>query len=218
MHPKPNEYYRGVRPEMLALLGPNPRRVLDVGCAEGGFGEGVKRKTGAEVWGIEMEPTAAAVAETRLDRVFNGTFEAVVAQLPVQGFDYVCFNDVLEHLYDPFEVLRQTKSLLGPNGRVIASIPNVRYMNHLFNYLVRRDWQYKSSGILDFTHIRFFTRKSLIRMFTECGYDVEHIGGVGLVPWQRFYPFNVFTLGLFSDSRPVQYAVVAKPNGGVTRP
>src|SRR5882672_773658 len=106
---KPAGYHGQARPEMVAFVPAGARRVLDVGCGEGLFGAEVKARRAAEVWGIELDPTAAAVAGKRLDRVLTGDVASAIAELPRGFFDCIVFNDVLEHLVDPRQILTAAK-------------------------------------------------------------------------------------------------------------
>jgi SAM-dependent methyltransferase len=120
-----------------------------------------------------IEPTAAAlVAKTRLDDAVQGYFPA---DLPSTWapFDVICFNDVLEHIPDPWSVLRATHAWLAPGGQVIASIPNVRFLDVLVDLVVRGKWTYMPTGVLDQTHLRFFTRASLEPLFHDAGYALD---------------------------------------------
>ena len=132
---------------MLPYLPKDARIILDVGCGEGAFGELIKRQSRAEVWGIELLPQAAKKARDRLDRVYIGNIEVDQFYLPEEYFDCIVFNDVLEHLYDPWDVLKQMKKLLKDNGYVLASIPNIRYFGQVKKLLLKGEWDYESWGI-----------------------------------------------------------------------
>ena len=102
---KPEGYYDNIRHEMIKYLPQNPKRIIDIGCGNGAFAEVLKEQTGAEVWGIEYMDDEAQVAMKRLDKAFSGKCEDYLDQLPDDYFDVVYFNDVLEHLVDPYMVL-----------------------------------------------------------------------------------------------------------------
>ena len=154
------------------------RSVLDVGCLGGAFGALLKQaRPGIEVWGIEPDETALRMAEIRLDRVIKGWFPDSV---PCRSFDCVIFNDVLEHLVDPHAALDRARSLLTPGGCVIASIPNVRHFTVVVPLVVYGRWTYHSAGLLDQTHVRFFTRSSMIALFEGCGYRIDRVEGIRL--------------------------------------
>jgi 2-polyprenyl-3-methyl-5-hydroxy-6-metoxy-1,4-benzoquinol methylase len=171
------------RREVLAFLPPGAHRILDVGCGRGGFGREVKLNRAAEVWGIEQVPEAAAMASEHYDRVVVGEYPAALEDLAraegeVRQFDCLVFNDVLEHMVDPWETLRRSHRWLRPGGHVLASIPNIRHYTVLIDLVLRGRWTYTAAGILDRTHLRFFTRKTMADLFADTGYEVECVAPV----------------------------------------
>lgn len=126
-------------------------------------------------------------------------------------FDCIVFNDILEHLVDPFTTLRKSKELLTANGVIVLSVPNVLYISNLYRLLLFKDWKYVNHGVLDITHLRFFTKKSLRNMLTNLGYDVVRLDGINPYRSILFGIFNIFTFGHFNESRYLQFACVAKP-------
>lgn len=208
---KPTDYYTQTRPEMLPFIPKHARRILDVGCSEGGFGAELKKAFNAEVWGIEFVAAAAETAKQRLDRVFVGDVIEKMKELPDRYFDCVVFNDVLEHLVDPYQVLLLIRSKLSSTGLVVASIPNVRYFRNLFNLIVRGDWRYEGFGTLDKTHLRFFTKKSIKETFESLGYRIVGLQGINATPSWKVAVFNFVTFGFFADTRYLQFCCLAKP-------
>ena len=196
---------------MLAFVPARARRILDVGCGEGVFAAGLKRERSVEVWGIELDSNAAASAADKLDRVLIGDAVQCLADLAGGAFDCVVLNDILEHLVDPEELLRGLKPKLAAGGCLVASIPNVRYFPHLWQLVVRGQWEYAAEGILDRTHLRFFTRYSLTALFGRCGYRLEQIEGIHPTGSWKFQLVNLLALGRWSDMRFLQFACVAVP-------
>ena len=162
---KESDYYQGARPEMVDLVPKTAETILDIGCGEGHFAAGLKKELGAEVSGIELDEKSAALAVEKLDKVYSGDVNEIIKGLPESYYDCITCNDVLEHLVDPYSILKQLKSKLAPEGLIVSSIPNVLYFRVLANLLFKGDWKYENEGVLDRTHLRFFTRKSIIRMF-----------------------------------------------------
>ena len=173
--PKPSEnaYPDADRREVVKYIPVDAQKILDVGCWRGAFGAELKRqRPSVEVVGVEPNESAAAIASQRLDRVIAGRFPDDVHGGP---FDCVVFNDVLEHFEDPWDALRSTAKLLCPGGRVVAVIPNVRHVRVTLPLVLAGRWEYMDTGILDRTHLRFFTRSSMLDLFETSGYDVELI-------------------------------------------
>ncbi len=208
------DYFGNDRTEMQAFLPSSARVILDVGCGAGVFGAALKvaRATAGvdlEVWGLERDPAAAELAAGRLDKVLCGDVEAVTAQLPTAHFDCLVLNDILEHLAQPADVLRALRAHLKPGGHVVASIPNVRYFNNVVNLAVHGRWDYTDEGILDRTHLRFFTRGSMVDLLEDTGYAVRSVTGINPTGSAKFKLANLLTLGRWADMRYLQFAVVA---------
>lgn len=203
-------YYSNTRGEMAGFIPIGCKRILDVGCSEGNFGKYLMDRNGAEVWGAELSDTAAAAASQKLHKVFQGDFQTILPQLPGAYFDCLVFNDVLEHFTNPEMIVKQCRTLLTPGGYIVSSIPNVRYIGNLVEVLIKKDWEYKSGGILDQTHYRFFTKKSIIRMFTEAGFTVVTCTGINPAKSFKTWLLGALTLGHMSDVKFLEFATVAK--------
>lgn len=165
------------RPEILALIS-DPKdsefRVLDVGCACGASLVAIKHRfKKSEPHGIELDPGSWRISSC----LFPVTQGNVEADLDYEEgyFDYIIFGDVLEHLHEPQKVLLNMKRYLKPHGAILASIPNVMHISIIHN-LLNGLWTYEESGILDRTHLRFFTKTEITRMFSQAGYEIEEIG------------------------------------------
>ncbi|MFN8024846.1 MAG: class I SAM-dependent methyltransferase [Acidimicrobiia bacterium] len=199
------------RDEVLPFVPTSAASVLDVGCSFGGFGGALKRRRpGLEVWGLEPHSDAAEKASERLDRVVNGLFPQ---DAPDRRFDCVVFNDVLEHLPDPWEALRATKDLVAEGGAVVASIPNVRHFSVVVPLVLRGRFAYRDVGILDRTHLRFFTRSTMIELFESTGWRVDRIEPTRLSPpSDGEIPRLLSLFGRRADElRAKNYVVVASP-------
>ena len=153
---------------MVDLVGSN-KRVLDVGCSTGYLARELVAH-GCRVWGVEYDAEAAQEASEHLERVVVGDLEQLdlVAELGREAFDVVVFGDVLEHLRDPLPVLAAARPLLARGGSVVVSVPNVGH-GAVRLALLRGDWTYRSLGLLDETHLRFFTRPSLETLLKAAG-------------------------------------------------
>jgi 2-polyprenyl-3-methyl-5-hydroxy-6-metoxy-1,4-benzoquinol methylase len=217
---KPVDYFAEARREMLPFVPAHCRRLLDVGCGAGRFGELLKQSRNIEIWGVEPVASAAAKASAKLNHVINGPFDAET-ELPAGTFDCVIFNDVLEHMVAPEQALRYAKGLLSPGGVVVASIPNIQYFPVVWELMFHGRWEYADAGVLDKTHLRFFTKSSILKMFQSEVYSVESICGINAYsdwcppnasrPLRRAYKLaNALSLGKFADMKFQQFAVVAK--------
>jgi 2-polyprenyl-3-methyl-5-hydroxy-6-metoxy-1,4-benzoquinol methylase len=207
--PETSDYFSHSRQEMLAFVPFHVRHVLELGCASGVFGANIKQRQNAEVWGLELDPAAAKLASKHLDRVLQGTLEDHLGSLPSGHFDCIVCNDVLEHLPDPEAILRTLRRIMAPSAVLVGSIPNMRYFPVLFDLVWNADWHYGDYGVLDRTHQRFFTGKSLARTLRECGYQPQQIAGINPTPSLKARLASVLSLGKFSDCRYLQYAFVA---------
>ncbi len=204
--PRRLEYYAQARPEVADLVPAECRRVLDVGCAAGRLG-GLLRSRGHHVTGIELIPDAAEQAWLCLDDVHVGDIEADGFPFVRESFDAVLFADVLEHLIDPWRVLRESAELLAPGGRIIASVPNLQNLDVL-RRLVRGRWQYRERGITDFGHLRFFTLHTIRHLFKQAGLRLIHVGYQYRRTWLRALAC-VFTAGAARPYLARQYLLVA---------
>ena len=172
-----NPSYIGGRDDILEFVPDRIERVLDVGCSIGALGEQIKRKTAAEVVGIEIDEKMSREAEGRLDRVINADIERLDFKNAFSGqvFDCMIFADVLEHLKDPQKVLKDLTAFLKHEGVVIACIPNVRHYSTLVSLIFRGRWPYRNRGIHDRTHLRFFSLKNIRELFSDAGLQIRQL-------------------------------------------
>jgi SAM-dependent methyltransferase len=149
--------------------------ILDEGCATGVLGCRLKDSNKAkEVVGVEIFKEAADEAAKYYETIHQGDIEEI--KLPYENyFDFVVCADILEHLRDPWNILRQIHKWLKNDGSVIICIPNVRYWKVLRDLIFHGSWQYADHGILDKTHLRFFTRRSFLGPLAKAGFEVEYM-------------------------------------------
>ncbi len=214
IYDKESDYYGGVRSEMLKYFPEGACTMLDVGCGEGLFGKTAKERFGAEVWGIDINKSSIQQAELNLDNAFFGDVSQLFDVLPDKHFDVIYFNDVLEHMVDPYSLLENIKSKLGATGLVVASIPNIRYHRVLTQILLKRDFKYEKAGVMDETHMRFFTQKSIKRMFVNAGYEPVTLEAINKGKSIRPLFYQLVSLGLIGrDISYPQFAVTARIAG-----
>jgi methionine biosynthesis protein MetW len=164
--------YENPRPEVQELVPRDARRILDLGCSSGALGAALKERQKAEVVGVEVDPAYAADARERLDDVVEADLESFFGgdTAALGDFDCVIAADVLEHLTDPWTVLKTAvEGHLGPGGTAVISLPNIRYW-HTFWMLGRRGtWPRTDVGICDRTHLRFFTLSDARELIAHAG-------------------------------------------------
>lgn len=214
-----SEYFKHSRQEVVPFVPARRQRVLEVGCGEGWFTGSLSGVE--ESWGIEPSDAAEA-ARSRLTRVFRATFEEVEAELPLGFFDVVVCNDVIEHMPNHSRFLSEIGKHIAPGGMLIGSIPNVRFYNNMMQFLLEKDWHYTEFGILDRTHITFFTEKSFRRTLERHGFSVVTLKGINTgIKFSNSTRSSLYlgaarvlsavSLGYFSDILHLQFAFQALP-------
>jgi trans-aconitate methyltransferase len=179
-----NDYFSSARLDLFSLVEGEGNRVLELGCGLGKTGALLKKRgRAAEVIGIELNPEIARSAQANLDDVICGDVERLELGFSENSFDYIVAGDVLEHLIDPWAVLRRLRPFVKVGGAIVTSIPNIRNWRILVDLMVRGDWKYCEEGLLDRTHLRFFTRLTIIELLEHTGYEIDLI-----CPAFRFAP------------------------------
>jgi 2-polyprenyl-3-methyl-5-hydroxy-6-metoxy-1,4-benzoquinol methylase len=214
------DYYGDSRPDVQAVVVAAGCRFLDVGCGSGALAAALKDAGAAYVAGIERHRPAADEARGRMDDLVEGDILTAPIPFATGEFDYIIFADVLEHLADPEAAIHRYLPYLKPMGRVVVSVPNMRFYLVLLRLIVDR-WSYTDHGVRDRTHLRIFTRRSLEAMLASCGLNVERlernfrliedqsrIGRVGALATR----LNRITVApfLFPDLMAFQYVAVAR--------
>lgn len=181
-------YFTRARTEIEPLLprdAAQTQRVLEIGCSEGHTLEWLK-KSGRSTWTAGVEPFAEVHADARaIDAFFKLDIEKELPLVAAESVDVVLCLDVLEHLVDPWATLRRLDTLLKPGGLWIISVPNIRNYHILMDLAFKGKFEYSESGILDRTHLRFFTRDSAIAMAECTGAVVTQVMGTETTRWQK---------------------------------
>ncbi|MBU2844710.1 glycosyltransferase [Acidithiobacillus ferriphilus] len=178
------EYHNHPRPELVHAFFRSPGLVLDVGCGGGATGKLIKEKwPDARVIGMDIDPDSLNRARQLLDAVVTSAKDPTLSDLSSAGIktasiDTLILADILEHLENPWKFLRWIRPMLTHDAQVIVSLPNVRNLG-VMRQVCAGDWPYADSGLLDITHLRFFTKKTAADMLQACGYEVLY---TGLVP------------------------------------
>ncbi|KZR78153.1 methyltransferase domain-containing protein [Prochlorococcus marinus] len=170
------EYYQRANPDLLARIPLTAESVLEVGCGAGALGAAFKaRQPDVKYWGIEYEQEPANQARQALDHVICGDVEDPALPLPQLGsVNCIVYGDVLEHLRDPWSVVKRHRTLLADDGVFLACIPNVQHWSVL-EQLLHGNWPLLEEGIFDKTHLRWFTRSSIASMITNAGFCLDEI-------------------------------------------
>lgn len=183
------EYFPSSRPEMLEFVLNKPQTSLEIGCRQGLFSRALKEKRQVqETWGVEPDEEVRNDALCNLDH-FIGDFFDKNTKLPTNYFDLIVFNDVLKHMYNPWEALKKTRDLLKDDGIVVISLPNIRHKSILIDLLFHDNFEYKSAGILDSTHIRFFTKRTMIKLFQDTGFEILKQSSLRKLKKKKWYYF-----------------------------
>jgi 2-polyprenyl-3-methyl-5-hydroxy-6-metoxy-1,4-benzoquinol methylase len=148
--------------------------IFDIGCANGLFGQMLKKRQRCVVTGIECDTELVNMAKARLDNVINGDIEKIIDRGALGRFDCIVCGDLLEHLNDPWKVVSGLKRHLKKGGLFVTSVPNIANWAIIYEMLKGR-WDYVPFSILSGTHLRFFTKHSLKELFEDAGYRIREI-------------------------------------------
>lgn len=203
-------YYEFVRKDIAPLLPDAAPEVLEVGCGGGGTLAWLKHSGVANrVSGIEINPEAAAIAQDRIDALFQGDADAQLDLLTPDSFDLILCLDVLEHLVDPWQTIQRIHRLLKPGGKLIVSLPNIRHYSVLLPLLLHGEFQYTEAGIMDRTHLRFFTRKTAMALLDDAGFGgLQTQSTYAWGTWDRFK--DSLSIGLLKPFLSFQYLISAE--------
>lgn len=202
------DYYQRFRiwPSLFNIK-PNSH-VLDIGCGTGLLGNFIKENYNCWVEGIEILEEYQKISSRILDKSYCADIESFNTLKIKNKFEYIIFSDSLEHLLNPDEVLIKIQSLLSENGKLLLSVPNVRNFRVTFPLIFKGQWEYQEEGLLDKTHLRFFTISSLINLLNKSGYQVNQIH-LDLPVKSKSGLLNLLTFGIFKNHLTSHYFVEA---------
>jgi 2-polyprenyl-3-methyl-5-hydroxy-6-metoxy-1,4-benzoquinol methylase len=203
------QYYSHVRHEIAPLIPANCERILEIGCGQGDTLLWLKNTQPHCQWlgGVELFPDPGRIAQERLDWFCAGNIETLDLPIEKGSLDLILCLDVLEHLVDPWAVVAKLHTFLKPGGAIVASIPNVRFFRASLDLVVFGNWQYTQEGILDKTHLRFFTKKTAIDLMQSSGLHCDQMIGKGLEKGRKARWLNFLTCGLLQPFFEFQYLI-----------
>lgn len=208
---KSEGYFAHARKEILPLLPQNCGRVMELGCGSGAtLGWLRQTKKASYTVGVEISEAAALAAREHADEIHQADFER--GDIPVNGqlFDVILCLDVLEHMVDPWSVVdRLARQYLVAGGTLVVSLPNVRHYSVVLPLLFDGRWDYEDAGLLDRTHLRFFTRSSAIHLMSHSLLESVSWSATGFDGWSKKRIFNALTLGVLQELLTYQHYVVA---------
>ncbi len=200
------DYYRNVRSEVFPLIARTHDDVLDMGGGVGATSRALKRAGLANrisLWDFDAASVEDASASREFEYVERVDLNAPSTWPEKRRYDLILLLDVLEHLTDPWQSLRAIAARLSPRGEIIISLPNVRDVSVVGPLVLRGTWRYRDNGVLDRTHMRFFTRRSMLEMLERSGLAVVEVRAIRN-PLRKL--INLLSLGLLSDFTAKQYA------------
>jgi 2-polyprenyl-3-methyl-5-hydroxy-6-metoxy-1,4-benzoquinol methylase len=183
---KNKSYFSFIRKDILPLLPEKCGDVIELGCGDGGTLAWLKAERHARhTTGMELCLKPASLARMQVDHVIQGNIELTIKKLNHHSYDLVLCLDVLEHLVDPWAVVQEIYTLLRPGGSIIISLPNVRNYTVVLPLLFNGTWNYKKDGIMDQTHLRFFSREGAKNILTKNGFIIKNSVDTGLQPRRK---------------------------------
>jgi SAM-dependent methyltransferase len=203
------DYYGNIRNDLIAYMSNNITKVIELGCGKGNTIKKIKELyPKSYVIGIEKDKKSAMIAKNYADLIFEGDIEIMDLNIKENSIDLILCGDVIEHLKDPWIVLKKFTNVLNAKGLLIATIPNVGHLSSIIKILFNK-YSFQDSGIFDRTHLRFYTEKTIRILFEESGYCIENIIPV--------YSSSIktkllifFSLGLLRRFLIASYRIVAK--------
>ncbi len=204
---KHNTYFSNTRHDLIELIPQNRNKILEIGCGTGATLIALKKLGKADyVSGVDIVDLNQ---KEELDKFICCDIEKEVSSLPFANdfFDIIICADILEHLIDPWKVVKELKRYLKKDGILIASIPNIREIKTMLKIFFKGDFLYENEGILDKTHLRFFCKKNIIDLFKKNGYTIEKIT-YNLAPKRNI--LNKMFLGFLEEFLVAQYIVLAR--------
>jgi SAM-dependent methyltransferase len=204
------QYYNYRRRDLVGMLPAANGNYLEIGCGNGATLEYLKANGADYVAGVDINAEAIAAAKKRgLDTAFVADIEKDNLPFEKNFFDGIILADVLEHLYDPLDAVKKMRSYLRVDGVMVISIPNVKYYKLLHRLILHDEWKYEEHGILDNTHVRFFTRREIVALVGRAGMKAEKVQGV-YISGKVFRLINGLLLNRLKSFAAYQFYILVK--------
>ena len=213
---KAPDYFSNIRKDLINLIDANAKdlKILEVGAAYGETLYYLKQNgIAAEAVGVDIFEDAKNKQNYKpLDRFIFGDIEKIELPEYNQYFDLILLPDVLEHLFEPKSVLQTLKKYLKEDGKIIVSMPNIRYYSALYKIVFKGDFKYEESGIFDYTHVRFYCRKNIQDLLETAGYKVlkQESSIINYQGKSIAKLINLITFGIFEEFFSTQYFFVVR--------
>jgi len=205
---KKNAYFSVTRTDIEGALDAPYESVLEIGCGSGDTLAWLKREEYVKnSCGVELTAAASELSRKNADTVHCLNAESDELPFKPDQFDLILLLDVLEHTVDPWALIEKLSPHLRPGGRMIVSIPNIRNLRALLPLVFLGKWEYEETGLLDRTHLRFFTRKSILGLFTAEQWQLNRSYSSNLAKGRMITLLNNLTLRLFEEFITLQYIV-----------
>jgi len=211
---KTNNYFKNIRKELLDLI-PHQNRsgsILEIGAGSGATMIYAKQNGYAKkIYGIELCTVEDSFQESNeFENFLIGNVENMSLKYNEKSFDVILCGDVLEHLINPYEIVKKMKHFLKDDGVIIASLPNMRQIHMMIQIYLKGDFRYQEAGILDKTHLRFFCKKNMIELFESRGLQVERIVSNSNLIGKTTKLLNKLTFNIFDEFLAAQYYLVVR--------
>ena len=194
-HKKPKDYFFNLKDNIIELVSKSSNKILEIGCGAGAtLAELKKQNPNRVIIGLDIVDINSHI-KSIIDDFICANIEEIELPYPKGFFDTIIMADVIEHLINPWECVKNLAQYLSPNGCIIASIPNLTYHRVISNMLFKNEFEYQESGILDKTHLRFFTKKSIYKLFQDAGFNIINL--TSFISTNKGKIINRLTGGIF---------------------
>lgn len=196
-HNKRFSYYGSEKSRIHPHISQGPNVILDMGCGTGQLGRKlIESDKAKELVGVDIYKPAIDEAAKYYHRIHHGDIELLDLKYK-KYFDYVICGDVIEHLRDPWSMMEKIYGWLKDEGHIVVTIPNIRYWPVLKGLIFSGKWEYVEAGVLDKTHLRFFTKKTFFTMLENANYKINHYEMI--IYGRKKNIINKMTFGLFKE-------------------